>query len=274
VRREKAMGGRKRINVFIVSDGTGTTAESVLASVVVQFRGVQFNIRRFPFARTEEQMKDIVEQAPEGKCIIVFTLVSEKVREFLIEQGRAKKLTVVDVMGPLLTTFSSILKHSPRMRPGIFRHNEEEMYLLTGAIHFTLSHDDGMGLETIEQADLIILGVSRTGKTPTSIFLSCRKLKVANVPIIHQVPLSPSVSKAPAKKVGFTMSAERLVQLRSERVRRMPSANLPKYASKAHVLEELEYCRRVFRRIPSLRVIDVTDRSIEEISEWITRQVL
>jgi regulator of PEP synthase PpsR (kinase-PPPase family) len=268
------MGARKRINIFIVSDGTGATAESVLASVVVQFRGVQFNIRRFPFARTEEHMKEIVRQAPEGKCIIVFTLVSEELRKFLIEEGVARKLTVVDVMGPLISTFSSILKHSPRMRPGIFRQQEEEMYRLTEAIHYTLSHDDGMGLETVDQADLIILGVSRTGKTPTSMFLSCRKLKVANVPILYQDPLPRAVTKAPSKKVGFTMSPDRLIQLRSERVRRMASAQLPRYASKTHVVEELEYSKQVYRKIPSLRVIDVTDRSIEEISEWITRQVL
>jgi regulator of PEP synthase PpsR (kinase-PPPase family) len=268
------MGARKRINIFIVSDGTGTTAEFVLASVVVQFRGVQFNIKRFPFVRTEEQREEIVQEAPEGKCIIVFTLVSEELRQFLVEQGLAKKLTVVDVMGPLISTFSSILKHAPRMRPGIFRHQEEEMYLLAEAIHYTLSHDDGMGLETVDQADLIILGVSRTGKTPTSIFLSCRKLKVANVPIIYQDPLSRAVTKAPAKKVGFHMSADRLIQLRGERMRRMPSAHLPKYASKSHIIEELEYSKQVYRKIPSLRVIDVTDRSIEEISEWITRQVL
>jgi len=268
------MGARKRINIFIVSDGTGATAESVLASVVVQFRGVQFNIRRFPFARTQEHMKEIVEQAPEGKCIIVFTLVSEELRQFLVEQGGARKLTVVDVMGPLISTFSTILRHSPRMRPGIFRQQEEEMYRLTEAIHYTLSHDDGMGLETVDQADLIILGVSRTGKTPTSIYLSCRKLKVANVPILYEDPLSRAVKRSPAKKVGFTMSADRLIQLRGERVRRMPSAHLPKYASKSHIMEELEYSKQVYRKIPSLRVIDVTDRSIEEISEWITRQVL
>jgi regulator of PEP synthase PpsR (kinase-PPPase family) len=160
------------------------------------------------------------------------------------------------------------------MRPGIFRHEQEEMYRLTEAIHYTLSHDDGMGLETVDQADLIILGVSRTGKTPTSIFLSCRKLKVANIPILYQDPVPPAVTKAPAKKVGFQMSADRLIQLRGERVRRMPSAHLPKYASKSHIMEELEYSKQVYRKIPSLRVIDVTDRSIEEISEWITRQVL
>lgn len=107
------MAKRKKINIFIVSDGTGTTAESVLASVVVQFRGAQLDIRRFPFTRTESQMEEIVEQAPEGECIIVFTLVSEKLRQLLIEQGKVKNLTVVDVMGPLISTFSSILRHAP-----------------------------------------------------------------------------------------------------------------------------------------------------------------
>lgn len=272
--RDKGMGTRKKINIFVVSDGTGTTAESVLASVAVQFRGVEFDIRRFPFARSEEQLEEIIDQAPQGKCVIVFTLVSEDLRRLLVQRGQAKNLTVVDVMGPLISTFSGILRHAPKMKPGIFRHEQEEVYRLTGAIHYTLAHDDGMGLETLEEADLIILGVSRTGKTPTSIFLSCRKLKVANVPIIHQDPLPATVLKAPAKKVGFYMSPDRLIQLRGERMRRMPSGNLPRYAKEAHVFQELEYCKQVFRKIPSLRVIDVTDRSIEEIAEWITRKVL
>ena len=268
------MGARQRINIFIVSDGTGTTAESVLASVVVQFRGAEFDIRRFPFTRSEEQLEEIMDQAPQGKCVIVFTLVSRALRQLLIERGQAKQLTVVDVMGPLISTFSDILRHAPRMRPGIFRHEQEEIYRLNEAIHYTLSHDDGMGIETLDEADLIILGVSRTGKTPTSIFLSCRKLKVANIPIIHQVPLPAAVSRAPVKKVGFHMRADRLIQLRGERMRRMPSPRLTKYASTSHIFEELEYCKRVFRKISSLRVIDVTDRSIEEIAEWITRKVL
>ncbi len=268
------MAARKKINIFIVSDGTGTTAESVLASVVVQFRGVRFDIRRFPFTRSEEQVREIIDQAPRGKCVIVFTLVSEDLRKLLTDEGKGKGLTVVDVMGPLISTFSSILRHAPKMRPGIFRHEQEEMFRLTGAIHYTLSHDDGMGLETVDEADLIILGVSRTGKTPTSIYLSCRRLKVANIPIIRDVPLSGSVSKAPAKKVGFTMSADRLLQLRGQRLRRMPSAKVPGYASKEHIYEELEYSRQVFRKIPSLRVIDVTHRSIEEVAEWVTHKVI
>jgi len=265
---------RKRLNIFLVSDATGATVESVLTSVVVQFRGAQFNIKRFPFTRTKEQVDKIVDQAPKGKCIIVFTLVTEELRKELILQAKKKDLIVMDVMGPLIAVFADILQHSPEMRPGMFRHEDEDTYRVTEAIHYTLIHDDGQGLETLDQADLIILGVSRTGKTPTSIYLSCRKLKVANIPIIKDVPLPQRVVKLPVKKVGFRMGIDRLISLRSERVGRMSRAEVPGYSSKSHVVGEMEYCEKIFRRIPSLWTIDVTNRSIEETSEWITRNVL
>lgn len=265
---------QKRVNIFIVSDGTGATAESVVTSVMVQFRSAQVNLKRFPFTRTEDQIKEIIKQAPAGKCVIVFTLVSDKMRELLIKQAKAKRLTVMDVMGPLISTFSKILHYSPLMEPGIFRHRNEEEYLLTRAIHYTMHHDDGQGLDTLDEADLIILGVSRTGKTPTSIFLSCRKLKVANIPVVNQHPLPLAVMKTPVKKVGFYINIERLIELRHERVRRMSRYHIPEYSSRSHIMKELEYCKDVYRKIPSLRTIDVTNRSIEEISEWITRDVL
>ncbi len=268
------MAARKRINIFIVSDGTGVTAESVLTSVSLQFQGSQINIKRFPFTRTKEQLKEILNQAPQGKCIIVFTLVSKILRKIIVEEGKKKNLSVVDVMGPLINKFSTILEHSPAMRPGVFAHQDDEMYLLTEAIHYTLLHDDGLGYETLHQADLIILGVSRTGKTPASIYLSCKKLKVANIPIINQVPLPPVVLKAPAKKVGFRMSLERLIQLRSQRMKRMAHAQLSTYTSASHLIEELDFCEKVYKKVPSLRTIDVTNRSIEETSEWITHNVL
>ena len=128
------MPRRKTLNLFSVSDATGATADSVLTSVLVQYSGVRFNIKRFPFTRTREQVDTIIDQAPAGKCVVVFTLVSSKLRKRLIENGEAKGLTVVDVMGPLIATFSRILGHRPRMRPGVFRHQDEEMIRLPGAI--------------------------------------------------------------------------------------------------------------------------------------------
>ncbi|MEN8148464.1 MAG: kinase/pyrophosphorylase, partial [Planctomycetota bacterium] len=171
-------------------------------------------------------------------------------------------------------SFTGILNRDPKMEPGVLRHGDDDLQAMAEAIHFTRQHDDGLGLDTIADADLVILGLSRTGKTPTSIFLSCRKLKVANIPIVLDRPIPREVIDLPMKKVGFRMQLERLHQLRSERTRRFRTGELDEYASEAHILEELEYCDRLYRRIPRLPTIDVTNRSIEETSEWITRHVL
>ena len=265
---------KKRLNIFVVSDATGHTAESVLTSVLVQFRGAHFNVRRFPFVRALSQVDEIIDAAPKGKCIIVFTLVSTKLRKDLARRGKAKGLTMIDVNGALLAIFARILDYSPLMEPGVFRHTDENTYLVTEAIHFTTTHDDGQGLDTVDQADLIIFGISRTGKTPTSIFLSCRKLKVANIPIVLDMPIDPKIAKLPVKKVGFRMEVDRQIQLRSERAGRMAHADVPGYSSKNHILRDMEFCEKQYRKIPNLWTIDVTNRSIEETSEWITRNVL
>lgn len=261
------------LNIFIVSDATGATAEAVVTSALVQFGGAKSNIRRFPFVRTEEQVEKVLEQAPEHACIIVFTFVSRDLAETMQRRGRAKALTVIDVMSPLMDIFAEILEAAPSRTPGVFRSESEETYLVTEAIHYTLKHDDGAGVETLDRADLIILGVSRTGKTPTSIFLSCRKLKVANIPIVLDHPLPREVIALPVPKVGFRMELERQVTLRSDRMSRH-STRIPRYSDRAHILAELDYADRIFRGTPGLRTVDVTNSSVEETSDWITHNVL
>lgn len=261
------------LNIFIVSDATGSTAEAVVTSSLVQFRGARSNVRRFPFVRSEAQVEEVVGQAPEGACIIVFTFVSRELADTMVRLGGAKSLTVVDVMSPLMNIFADILEHAPSRTPGAFRSESEETYLVTEAIAYTLRHDDGAGIASLNQADLIILGVSRTGKTPTSIFLSCRKLKVANIPIILDLPLPDDVTTLEVPKVGFKMEFERQVRLRADRSSRH-SARIPGYSNPSNILSELEYADSLFRRIPGIRTVDVTNRSIEETSDWITHNVL
>jgi regulator of PEP synthase PpsR (kinase-PPPase family) len=263
----------KHLNVFVVSDATGATAEAVVTSVLVQFGGVEVELRRFPFTRTAEQVEQVVAQAPEGNCVIAFTFVSRELSDAMVNSSMGRDLTVIDLLSPIIGIFAEALASAPSRTPGVFHSQSQDMFKVTEAIHYTLQHDDGKGLETLDQADLIILGVSRTGKTPTSIFLSCRKLKVANIPIVRDMPLPEEVVKLPTRKVGFRMDLERQLRLRSERAGRV-RAGIPGYAERANVFAELEYCEQLFRRIPNLRTVDVTDRSIEEISDWITRQVL
>jgi regulator of PEP synthase PpsR (kinase-PPPase family) len=169
--------------------------------------------------------------------------------------------------------FTHVLDDAPAGTPGLARSTGEDMFKVIEAIHYTLRHDDGEGMDTLDEADLIILGVSRTGKTPTSIYLSCRKLKVANMPIIRGIPLPDEVAELPVPKVGFRMELERQVKVRSERTSRMQT-RIPGYAERAYIMSEQAYCEGIYRRIPGIQTVDVTYRSIEETSDWITHNVL
>lgn len=260
--------------VSVVSDATGATAEAVLTSVLVQFGSAAVDLKRFPFTRTVEQVAAIVEDSPRDRGIIVFTFVSPDLAEAMIRLGEARGLVIVDVLQPLMRYLGSSLHTSPSLTPGVFRQQSEEGFKVTEAIHFTLKHDDGLGLQTLDQADLIILGVSRTGKTPTAIYLSCRKIRVANVPIVNNVPLAVEVLRSPAPKVGFLLDVDRLTQLRATRTGRVKGRDIPRYSDRTSVLEELHYCNSVFRTIPGLFTLNVTERSIEETSDWITHNVL
>jgi regulator of PEP synthase PpsR (kinase-PPPase family) len=262
------------LTVFLVSDATGATAEAVVSSVLVQFAGAHPRLRRFPFVRTVAEVEGVLDHVSPGAGVIVFTVVSPELRDALLSGGRARGVAVVDLIGPLMGLLAGILRHAPSGTPGLQSEEQAELRRITEAIHYTLRHDDGQGLETLDQADVIILGASRTGKTPTSIFLSCQKLKVANVPLVHPLPLPDAVLAAPAKKVGFRIGLERLVQLRSERPRRLGMTALAGYSDEPAVFRELEHCEEVYRRIPGLKTIDVTSRSIEEVAAWIKRQVL
>jgi len=268
------MAKKKNMNVFIVSDATGTTSESVFTSVGLQFDSANFSVRRFSFVRTPEKVDEVIAEAPEGACVVIFTLVSEELRGRLLRKGRRKKLAMVDVMGTLIGVFSQVLQKQPRMTPGVFRREDEETLRLTEAIQFAMKHDDGQCLDSIKDADLLILGPSRTGKTPTSIFLSCRKLKVANIPLVQDSPLPESIIRLPMRKVGFLMSSKRLQRLRSARSARYAAHGIGGgYATETTIAKELEFCEEIYDSIPGLKKIDVTYRSIEETASWIVRHV-
>jgi regulator of PEP synthase PpsR (kinase-PPPase family) len=263
-----------RLNVYVVSDATGATALQVVTSVLVQYPDAPVTVHRFPFVREEEKLRRLVESMPPGTSMMVTTFVSPEMSAAAHQLGEEKGVRVADLMGPLFETFSKVLDQLPRRTPGILTHRSEEEHNVAEAIHFALKHDDGLGLDTLDQAELLILGVSRTGKTPTSLFLACRGVKVANLPVVDGIPLPEEVRLHPVKKVGFRIELERLRQLRSRRRRRMGAGMLGGYATPDRIFAELEYCNTLFRKIPGLRTIDVTDHSVEEVSDWITHNVL
>ncbi|MBA3071562.1 MAG: kinase/pyrophosphorylase [Nitrospirae bacterium] len=259
---------KKKIHVFIVSDATGMTAEMVISAVLVQFKEIEPIFKKFPYIKTKEQIKAILEQAEAAQGIVVYSLVSQELRSWIRREKRKINVFIIDILGPLLERLGRMWNLIPTFSPGLLKRVGEESIRLAESIDFTLRHDDGQGIDTMDQADLILLGVSRTSKTPTSLYLSCNNnLKVANVPIIQDMkPPEKVFSLNNIQKVGLTIAPERLAFIREKRLK---YAGTTDYLDISHIKKELEYSHRIFNKIKGVQIIDVTNSSIEEVANKI-----
>lgn len=257
----------KKVNVFIVSDATGMTAERVISAVLVQFKEIQPILKKFSFVKTKTQIKDILSKAEELDAIVIYSIVSKELRSWIRPQMRKKGLHRIDLLGPLLVRMERLWNIMPAFRPGLLKGLSENSLRLAESIDYTLKHDDGQGLDTLGEADVIILGISRTSKTPTSFYLSCNHgMKVANIPIIKDVPLSESIFKLKIRKIGFTISPKKAAIIRQNRLLYTGETD---YADIEYIRKELLYSHKIFRKIKGIQVIDVTNSSIEEVAEKI-----
>jgi regulator of PEP synthase PpsR (kinase-PPPase family) len=260
---------KRPVQVYVISDATGITAERVTRAVLVQFsRQIQPHIQRFSHVKTTKQLERILAQAEQGRGLVIYSLVAERLRQWMDEQKRRRRIELWDLLGPLLHRLSRRFQTSPSLHPGLLSVLGEESIRLAATIDFTLRHDDGNGLATLGQAELIILGVSRTSKTPTSLFLACNhNLRVANLPII--LGLDPPARlfglKRP-RKAGFLIAPEKLAQIRRSRY---GGRAVEGYTDIRLIRDELAYSQEVFQRLPGLQVIDVTNRPIEEVANLI-----
>jgi len=255
---------KKKVHVFIVSDSTGMTAEMVINAVLVQFKEIKPIFKKFPYIKTKEQVKTILTKAEEAQGIVIYSLVLQELRNWLRTEKKKVNVYTIDLLGPIMDRVGRIWNLNPELRPGLLRGIGEESIRLAESIDFTLRHDDGQGSETLDKADLILLGVSRTSKTPTSLYLSCNNnLKVANVPIILGMTPPNKIFKAKNQRVGFTISPERLAFIRQKRLKYTESSD---YTDILKIRKELGYSHRIFSQIKDLQMIDVTNSSIEEIA--------
>jgi regulator of PEP synthase PpsR (kinase-PPPase family) len=258
---------KRKVHVFIVSDGTGVTAERVISAVLVQFKQVRPTLKRFPYIKTKDQIKSILAKAEELEAIVIYSLVSQELGRWIRAEVRKSDLYTIDLLGPLLKRMSRLWNMIPVFRPGLLRGLGEESIRLAEAIDFTLNHDDGHGIETLGRADLILLGVSRTSKTPTSLYMSCNNgLKVANVPIIPGIEPPKKIFTLKRRKVGLTIAPERLAFIRQKRLK---YAGATDYVDIASIRKELAYSHKIFGQIEGLHLVNVTNSSIEEIANKI-----
>jgi regulator of PEP synthase PpsR (kinase-PPPase family) len=256
---------KRVVHVFIVSDATGMTAERVITVVMAQFKKIKPIFKRFPYIRTKEQVEDIFARAEMHDGIVVYSVVSPDLDAWIQSEKRKRDVYTVNFFGPLLKRMGRLFNMMPHIlyRPGLLRNVGEESIRVADAIDFTLRHDDGQGINTLGKADLILLGVSRTSKTPTSLYLSCNySLRVANVPIILNVAPPKKIFTLKRRKVGFTITPEWLAAIRQKRLK---YAGPLDYTDLAQIRRELAYSHGIFSQIEDLQIIDVTNSSIEEI---------
>ncbi|NJD67426.1 MAG: kinase/pyrophosphorylase [candidate division NC10 bacterium] len=253
-----------RYQIFVVSDATGATGELVVRAALAQFQVTGVEIRRLSNIRTVDEVGRAVEVAQATNAIIVHTLVSEELRQMMLRVGRERVVETIDLIGPLLLRLSDHLRVPPLMQPGLFRQLGQEYLQRIEAIEYTVKHDDGQHPLGLDRAEIVLVGISRTSKTPLSIYLAGKGWRVANIPVILNLPLpSRLMTIDQSRVVGLIVGVDRLVELRRARLERKQTPVAETYAAAEKVRAELAYSRSLFRKA-GWPVIDMTSKSIEE----------
>jgi len=259
------------LHIFAVSDSVGETAEKIAVASVLQFE-IERTVTRFSRVTKEEQVLQIINRAIDEDAIIIYTMVKPKLSDYMDEKAREKGVVAVNVMQPLLEAIQTKTGQKPSHTIGLTHKKDDDYFNRIKAIEYAIDHDNGTNLETIHEADIILLGLPRTSKTPLSMHLANLGIKVANYPIVldTEIPKEIMELKDKVAMVGLTIDVDTLLELRKERAR---SFKLPQDIDSLDdlVAEELDYAYRIYAKLRCL-VIDVTLADIEEIASTITHK--
>lgn len=250
--------------IYIISDSIGETAELVALAAASQFNSGQVDIHKIPYVNNPVEIPEIVAEASIFPCIIVYTLVLPGLREVLEEEARKYEIPTVDIMTPMLEALSKIEGKQPRGEPGLVRKVDEEYFRKVEAIEFAVKYDDGKDPRGLLKADIVIIGVSRTSKTPLCMYLAHKRIKAANVPLVPEVIPPEEIYKLlPHRLIGLTIQPQQLYQIRRERLKTLGLTANADYISMERILKELEYAEGVMQKL-NCKVIDVTSKAVEE----------
>lgn len=259
---------KNKYMIYIVSDSIGETAEYVARATAAQFER-EYEIVKFPFIREASQIEEIVEDADEHHSIILYTTVIEEFKEILLTRCTALNIPCIDVMGTAMRAFQDFLDLEPKHEPGIIRRLDEKYFKKVEAIEFAVKYDDGKDPRGIKKADVILLGVSRTSKTPLSMYLANKNFKVANVPLVPEVPVPKEIYQIPRERIiGLTTNPIKLNEIRQERLKALGLSDTATYANLDRILEELDYADRIMKDI-DCPIIDVATKAVEETANII-----
>ena len=252
--------------IYLISDATGETLDRIFIAIKAQFKNINYKIHTYSFTRTENQIIKILESAEKEKnSIILYSIVDSNLAKYLAKNSDTKKIPCFGVLGDLILSFSKLLNQKASHQPSGQYALDEEYYKRIEAIQFTMNHDDGNLVKEIKESDIILLGVSRTSKTPTAIFLANKGLKTSNIPLITENSITEILKQNPKTScvVGLNTEPERLVEIRKNRMNSLKENTNKLYTNLEQIKKEVDMAKNTFKKYkwPS---IDVTRKSVEE----------
>ena len=259
--------------IYLISDSTGETLDRVFLAIKAQFKNIKYDVKSYFFTRTENQVSKIMDEAKKnGNAIILYTIVDTSLARFLANKGDEKKIPCFSVLGNLIMNFSKLLNQKASHVPSGQHALNEEYYERIEAIQFTMAHDDGNLVEDIDKADLILLGVSRTSKTPTSIYLANKGYKTLNIPLVNDQSIPESLKKNPKLScvVGLTTEPQRLVDIRKNRMNALKEKENTNYTNINKIEKEINEAKKTFIKY-KWPTVDVTRKSVEETAASIIK---
>jgi regulator of PEP synthase PpsR (kinase-PPPase family) len=259
--------------IYLISDSTGETLDRIFLALKAQFKNIEYKVHSYSFTRTENQILKILEEAKKyDHSVILYTIVDNNLAKYLANESDEKKIPCFGVLGNLILNFSKILNQKASHEPSGQHALNDEYYERIEAIQFTMNHDDGKSTKDIEKSDIILVGVSRTSKTPTSIYLANRGFKTSNIPLINENSLPKKIKDNPQITcvIGLTTEPERLVEIRKNRMNSLKETENKNYTNIENITKEIIDARKTFQKY-KWPVIDVTRKSVEEAAASIIK---
>lgn len=261
--------------IYLISDSTGETAVTMTRAATVHYTQVDIHMVRNKNVRSEEQVDRVIDEAFPRNALIIHTVASSHLRNYIAEKASAKGLLQLDLLGPLLDTLDNYLNVSDKSKQaGILRSVDENYFNRVSAIEFTVQHDDGKLLNDLDQSDIVLVGISRTSKTPLSLFLAHKGWKVANIPLVPHQGIPEELTKIDQRKiVALIIDPSSLQKIRKNRLEKFGQDPGGDYARIDKIFEEIEYAKEIYKQNKRWPVFNVTDKALEETASDIAKLV-
>ncbi|HCX65172.1 MAG TPA: phosphoenolpyruvate synthase regulatory protein [Eubacteriaceae bacterium] len=263
------MDKKKRGVIYVISDSLGETGELVAKAGRIQFNTSISDIKRYPFVLEKDQIDEILYEAKEDNSVVIFTLVIPEMKKYMMSKAAEYNIPAVDVLGPVIGALNQITQKDPLYEAGLNRRLDADYFKKVEAIEFAVKYDDGKDARGIKKADVVLLGISRTSKTPLSMFLAHKNIKVANIPLVPEVePPKGLFENIKGKIIGLTNDPEVLNSIRQERLKTLGLDHSANYANMERILTELDFAEELFNKL-RCPVINVSTKAIEETASII-----